>query len=259
MNDIVVMGGSSRLRDMLDDPNYQYRWTIDSAYIMSADIHEHDIGIAELTDSVFFDKNTLNNPSGLRNARIVPICLGALGTEIRNKRVEGVGWGIMYQEAPVSIPRNPIFSSCMTSEASPHQWKFQNCDMRRMRRPQGKHKWECDKINPPPSYKNGQTLICADLFKVTENTNDKENPGYTHRRKINDVQKIYTVQTNDNKNVMECVNPNLLSRFGWCYLKDFPERHEEQNYQGVEAWGICSPSCDPEIIDVRIQNSLVLS
>ena len=54
----------------------------------------------------------------------------------------------------------------------------------------------------------------------------------------------------DTTNVLTCVNPKFLRSFGWCYLKDYPERHEDKNWNG-EAWGICSPSCDSKLMKVK--------
>ena len=38
----------------------------------------------------------------------------------------------MYDEQPKTTPRNPVFSSCMTNQASPDMWRFQNCDLDRL-------------------------------------------------------------------------------------------------------------------------------
>ena len=36
-----------------------------------------------------------------------------------------------------------------------------------------------------------------------------------------------------------CYNPNTYSTKGWCELADYPSK-----------WGVCSPMCDPEIMQV---------
>ena len=242
------MGGSNMLLEMKGDKRYSYRWQIDSAYIMSDIPKIDDIGIVELSNSVFFDKRALINPEELHTARIVPICLGGLRTDIKNKEVRGVGWGTVYEEAPMSNPRDPILSSCMTNQASPDPWKFQSCDIRRMKKG---NTWECDKIRPPPTYDPGQDSTCKELFEDAKKVRDKKDPGKTISEKINKIDNLYIVKQFTDKKSLECVNPHIITKFGWCYLKDFPEKYEQPNWDpDREAWGICSPSCDPELMQV---------
>ena len=67
------------------------------------------------------------------------------------------GWGQVYNEIPEhsspSEHRHPIISSCMTSEASPHLWKYRNCDMQSLIKsgPFGNY-LDCEKRELPPSY-----------------------------------------------------------------------------------------------------------
>ena len=247
MNYIEVMGGSNHLSVMTDNPNYRYRWTIDFGYIMSSDPFEDDFGILEITDEVFFNTSTLMDPSALPNARIVPICLGAIGTDIKNKDVQSAGWGRMYDEAPKSNPRNPEFSSCMTTQASPKNWKFQNCDMQRMKRG---NNFKCDKTNPPPGYQQEQLETCRRLFMIPDSEHGKAALTKITKEKIKNVEKVYHMDMQDTTKLLTCVNPKILQTFGWCYLKDYPEKHEDKNWSG-EAWGICSPSCDSKLMKVK--------
>ena len=231
---------------MMDDPNYKYKWTAGAAHIMSdAQPPIDDIGVIELGGSeLFFTESLLKLTRSLARAMIVPICLGASGTDIIYKDVRGVGWGKMYEEAPDvhGYPRDPIYSSCMTNQASPHEWKFQNCDIKSMK--EG-NKWECDKTNPPPSYKQGHKEECMKLFELAKKIEDKENPPKTIGDRINKVDKIYSEYEETS---LECVNPDLLAKSGWCYLKDFPEKYEPNWDKTRKAWGICSPSCDPKLV-----------
>ena len=90
--------------------------------------------------------------------------LGLKGTS--NKMV---GWGEKYEEASEDpTRRNPILSSCMTSEASPIKWRFQNCDMAFQYKysSDGQKRWECEKTNPPPGYENKKhQKRCNGYFK----------------------------------------------------------------------------------------------
>ena len=147
-NDIVVAGGSKLIKTM-DKPSWRYRWNIDHAYVIHDDSQVHDIGMAITSDpkNLFFDPEKLLLMDNVENAKIVPLCLGAESLDIRNKEVLGLGWGIQYNEYPdIGSTRNPILSSCMTSEASLDKWKFQNCDMRRMKK---NKRGQCNKKDPP--------------------------------------------------------------------------------------------------------------
>ena len=53
----------------------------------------------------------------------------------------------------------------MNSQASPHQWRFQNCDMRRMRNDKTGI-YECNQNNDPPDYTPGQGKRCQDFFRI---------------------------------------------------------------------------------------------
>ena len=54
-----------------------------------------------------------------------------------------------------------------------------------------------------------------------------------------------------------CYNPVKLSEHGWCYLKDFPEKHEDEmknkrdKWNKIPGWGICSEGCDTTLLKVR--------
>ena len=225
----------------MDKPSWRYSWNIDRAYVIHDDKDVHDIGMAIISDpqNLFFDRTALSLMPNLENAKIVPLCLGAESVNIRNKEVLGLGWGIQYSEYPdIGSTRNPILSSCMTSEASPDKWKFQNCDMQRMKK--NNKKGKCNKKDPPPSYQPGQNPKCAGHFHVAKNLKDIDNPSKTIAGKVRKIDKMYIYDANGEKTT--CYNPKKLKQSGWCFLKDFKEKHDA-NYKGEDAWGICSPSC----------------
>ena len=260
------MAGGSKLATELDSSDWKLRWNIDFAYIRSKDFTIHDIGILELgreQTHLFFDHATLLNDIKLQNAEIVPICLGALElhTKIdKDTEIRQLGWGTAYEEFPLKAYtggiRDPKYSTCMTSQASPDTWRFQNCDMRKLKTP-GKNIWQCEKNRRPPDYEKGKVKICKDYFDIASKVKDKANPGKTlSETRLKDIDFIDVVIVENGKAKKEkCFNPTLLSNFGWCFLYDFREKHDksyamQQNWQGGKAWGICSPSCDEEYTKV---------
>ena len=264
-NEIKVAGGGyeNKWIDLFIMPDeYEYSWDIDEAYAYSVDLDTNnviaaDIGIVGLklnSPEVFFQKSLLAVPSSLRTARIIPLCLGMAELDLANKKITGVGWGLIYDEAPYinkPKPRDPIYSSCMTSQASPHQWRFQNCDMRKMKNPTtGLYK--CDQINDPPDYTPGKAQRCLEIFQKISNNDVFDG------RPLKDIMEevdLYKYKEDITQDATECYNPNLLKKHGWCYLKAFPE---DPSNPGREAYGICSPSCDPEILKVSLEMKIKL-
>ena len=239
-------------------------WNIDKAYIKDYDIEKHDIGILELDIKYkkFFDPDMLlyfHNVFGrFINAEIIPICLGALNLKMKlssKTEIKQLGWGIIYEEVPKAenqFVRDPIYSSCMTSQASPPTWRFQNCNMDHLK----SNGWSCEKVRPPPDYKNDEERICKEYFTLAKKVKD-----------VFDIEKIKTLEETRLKNVdliwvnrkdyitgmltqEKCYNPALLSTFGWCYLADYEELHKQTNWPGPHAWGICSPSCNDGYMQV---------
>ena len=263
-NEIKVAGGGYE-NEWIDlfmfDDVYEYTWNIDTAYAYSVDSDTNNINVADIgiiglklnKPKVFFEKKLLAIPSSLKAAKIIPLCLGSAQLDLENRAITGVGWGWIYEEAPnINKPklRDPIYSSCMTSQASPYQWRFQNCDMRRMRNPTT-GLYECDRVNEPPDYTPGQRQRCQNFFQ-------RAMDGYLDvldGKPLNDILEDvdvyrYNDDIEEDDRVTECLNPNLLKKHGWCYLKDFPK---ETSNPGKEAWGICSPGCDPEILKVSLE------
>ena len=240
---------------------WKLEWGIYAAYIIDDNVSENDIGIAELMPvEMFFDSRKLLLPIYLQNAPIVPICLGALNlnkkVDMSNAEIKGVGWGVSYEEMPDASDtggtRNPVYSSCMTSQASPDSWRFQNCDMQKMKKLKKSPReyiWTCEKSEPPPEYKNGQNERCQNYFRKFERVINKIDPTISlAEKRLNDIDVMYI---DDGKKIKEtCYNPKKLLERGWCYLKDYPEKYK-RNWKGGVAWGICSNSCDSNLMKVK--------
>ena len=181
-----------------------------------------------------------------------------------------VGWGRKYEESPEGSPkRNPILSSCMTNEASPIQWKFQNCDMEALKKRGSsmKEHWECEKIKPPPGYENQKHhQRCNGYFRKAENARrswqqaiflsngsrlKQNNPDHLFSM-LDKRHKLYIVDKRG-KALETCYNPKLLSQNGWCKLKHQGSQAERKRLPwGVPQfdWGICSSSCDSKWMNV---------
>ena len=263
-NTIVVAGGSKLIAE-LDRSDWHLRWDIDYAYIRNEDFNIHDIGILELgsKQTPFFDRSRLLIDTELQNAEIVPICLGALNLGLKidkDTKIKQLGWGRAYEEFPLKEDtggiKNPEYSSCMTTQASHDTWRFQNCDMKHLKRP-GKNIWECEKKHGPPDYEKGKVKRCNEYFEKANKAMDPANPGKTFSQtRLKEKDFIYVVNVENGKVKTEkCFNPTLLSNFGWCFLADFREKHDtnyamQKNWKGGDAWGICSPSCDTKYTNV---------
>lgn len=243
-DNIIQVDGGSPKREILDKedrPLNLERWTIDYAYVMDGpqDTWTHDIGILRTSnDESFFNKKDLEGKeklSKLYHAKIVPICLTALTTDIyKEKTIRGVGWGLRYEETDESVSsiRNPVLSSCMTNEVGEENWKFKGCDMHEI----VQAGYTCQKGNYPPNYQP-KVQQCKqnyiDAAKTLRTKNDK--------RKLNIVDKIYIINPDGNNEV--CYKPEHFTQTGWCRA-DAPE---------PDAWGFCSPSCDHDLMQVGTQ------
>ena len=234
-------------------------WEIPVAYIMNDNFDKHDIGVAKLERTSirkFFDPNILRNQFALERANIVPVCLPTLKLDRKVDMSEaviiGAGWGKLYDEAPTATDRtnrNPLYSSCLTSQTSPYFWRFQNCDMQRMKQP-GNNNWQCEKSKPPPNYSNGQRIRCKNYFRSVGQAKDVlelTKPKTLAETRLDETDIIYIYSGKTQKET--CFNPKKLSQHGWCYLKDFPQKHQP-NWNGEEAWGTCSSSCNSELMRV---------
>lgn len=256
-NIIYAFGGSRSTKVLLSatDSNNPFKWKVTKAYIMEGSSEDkwdkYDIGMAIIpenlgSDKRFFDKNALMERTKLGKAKIVPICLAALNTDFKDKTIRGVGWGSQYEESPDKINdksnRDPIISSCMTNQAGPQEWKFQNCDMQEIK----KQSWECDTTHHPPGYNTpAYSKKCDDYFITFGQHEDPlqrpDLPNYPKflEERLKKVDKMYIIDEGGEEET--CYLPRLLSETGWCKL-------EYQANNKEVAWGICSPSCRTDIM-----------
>ena len=219
-NDISVFGGNKfnpyiegNLADLfvIKNPNdLSYQWAFVEAYIMEGSSNtkfdRQDIGIAKLSDgNHFFDKIGLNDVNELSRAQIIPICLAALNRPLgTDEIVRGVGWGYVYEERPINRQQKPVYSSCMTNEASPLQWRFQNCDIKDIR----KRGWKCEKDKSPPTYHKNDREKCIQLFDAAHIHKDK-----LESKQLKDVDVMYI--TDDTTDDMIDHN-EYIKRFSVC-------------------------------------------
>ena len=253
-NDIAVLGGS-KSRDSLFSSKDGLAWKIVVAHVMDGfliDVRHinYDIGMLKIDDKTtlgsFFDPVGLKDQSKLNTAKIIPVCLTAVNTDTKSKKFRAVGWGTMYEEISSSIARNPIISSCMTSEASPRFWKFRNCDMQSMKKgiPLIGRYYECEKNSPPPGYSNDRAERCMKYWSDAGMSRDhlKNKP---LKERLNEQDKMYIY--NQHEDLVEvCYNPELLSVNGWCRV------FQAGKPDPIPAWGMCSPSCNSTILKVGI-------
>ena len=251
-NDISVFGGNKDLSVIKHPLELSYQWVFVEAYIMEGSSNKRfdrqDIGIAKLpilSTSIlpdrnrFFDKIGLKDVNELSRAQIIPICLAALNRHLgTDEIVRGVGWGNVYEESPINRQRKPVYSSCMTNEAGPFQWRFQNCDIKDIR----KRGWKCEKDKSPPTYNKGDREKCIQLFDLASIHKDK-----LESKQLKDVDVMYI--TDDT--IETCYQPALLQNRGWCKL-------QYQANKNVISWGICSPSCDVKEARVRTMKKVYI-
>ena len=187
-----------------------------------------DIGIAIISkllplDKRFFNRFSLREPDELKKAKRVPVCLAAVKYKIAQKTTLGTGWGSDYEQAPTN---KPLYSTCMSSEKGPEEWRFQNCEM-------GGSK-VCYKNKAPPDYDMDK---CKRYFKKAKLKVAGVDIMYIHKKDKNGLK--LTEET--------CYQPTHFKKHGWCYLEG------AQKITGKPTpWGICSPSCSTKASKVSI-------
>ena len=257
-NEIVVFGGSMDSKDFTD--SYQYRYPIKEAYVMQHFVMHTwtgsvDIGMVILTKpTAFFDQIALKTNEELQNTSpILPICLPVIDYELTHLDIHGVGWGLSYDES-VDLEddqddisdRNPYYSSCMTNEVGPEQWRFRTCDIDHLR----DSGWSCEKrpdFLPPDAYPYQQSNFakCHEYFIRAQGIVDQK-----HINVMSNIDKIYVYRRmvgHDEK--ILCYRHNLLEKYGWCKVSENTERKD--------AWGFCSPSCSQ--IDMPVYLDYIVS
>ena len=257
-NEISVFAGSKSLNamgysDAINEGSHQ--WNMDRAYLMDGfnhpqyrtNIDRFDVGILITTNKQLFNPELLNQKNELGRADIVPVCLAAVSTPLGDKKLKLLGWGIRYEERPgkggLFTKRDPILSSCMTNQAGPLQWRFQNCHMKKMKKGKLFKSWSCETKKPPPSYTTLEEQKCEDYFsEAIKSQNQLGVPSSL----IEEQDQLHFTATDDTI-VSTCYNPDLLKKRGWCKLFE-----AEGFNRGKQPWGICSSSCNKTIIKVLI-------
>ena len=232
-------------------------WKASGAYAMplwkNLRFDREDIGIALIPsktspDDRFFNKKELLNPNSLRNAGVVPICLGRQGIDIHGKTLKGAGYGQQYQEVPVVKPRNPLYSSCMSSELSLRESRFRNCDMAQIKA----NNYECSTEHPPDEmeeckkyFTKAHTSMRTYLEKLTNSEKDAivplENIIFYIRKKSPsrfENDQIVCMGTGEDGWWQKSLP------YGWCLLPQLPNE-KQQN------WGVCSSSCSKSLMKVK--------
>ena len=255
-NEIRIYGGR-KYQSYADQNNLP--WGASEAYIL-ASISKNifflreDIGIALIPDAFpndqrFFDKKALLNQNSLRNADIVPICLGHLGMDLTGKTLTGAGWGLQYEEVPAVQPRDPLYSSCMTSELSLKiESRFRNCDMESIKA----NDYECRYDRPPIEMEEMQckkyiTKARRSMKKYLKKLVLPETFGEFGA--INTLESIIVYITKKNGEEIACMGTGKDGwwrkawKYGWCTLPKLLNENKKK-------WGVCSHSCSRELMKV---------
>ena len=235
-NVIEIHAGDESKSTMLNDKHYQ--WDATEAYILpgsNINIKDWnvDIGMAIISnllalDKRFFNHLSLEEPDELKKAKRVPVCLAAIKYNIAKKTTLGTGWGTVYEQVPTN---KPLYSTCMSSEKGPEEWRFQNCKIRGSR--------GCNKKKAPPNYDMDK---CKRYFKAAKL--------YILFAGV-DIMHIQKKNKNGLPFLDTCYQPKHFKKHGWCYL----ERPDKTIPGKPTPWGICSPSCSTKASKVSITTS----
>ena len=241
-NEMFVYGGSKSVENF----SFTKKWTVDEAYTVTdtsrTSVLSGDIGILVLSPKrakqyLFFDRDLLMDKNELGRAVIVPICLTSVdNANIQSKTLRGVGWGTQYSESPEEFfLRKAIYSSCMTSAASPFFSRYQNCDMEKIQQ----NGWLCETFKKHPGY-DRKCVNYRNLLK----SNRHSMPNFAWE-KLLDTDIMYIIDSNKKKTTCYSPysqyeeNPGLVKP-GWCHLQDGAVGH----------WGMCSKSCSEKLMRV---------
>ena len=239
---MTIFGGSESVENFA----FQRQWDPDGAYIMSdpsdAGFKAEDIGIAVLSykrpkNDWLFNKDILMDKDALGKAVIVPICMVAKekdfeNNEFINTEFRGFGWGRQYDEAPTT---DPIYSSCMTSPASPFFYRYQNCDLKVIQ----KNNWLCNTAHDHPGFEP----MCNFYRKQFERNKHSLQRFWS---KLRDIDIVYIIDGYGKTTT--CYYPLLMKERGWCYL-DSPTFDPST---AKRTWGTCSLSCSDQLKAVYV-------
>ena len=251
-NTISVFGGDKDKRMLLQPNNVQNSFAITKALLYEYPKFSNwtDIGILS-SDKPMFNPQRLRSLSANSRPALVPICLASKNTDLSDKTMHGVGWGIRYDESPdgnITHPlnSNPYYSSCMTNEMGNQDFRFQACNMDVIK----KNNWSCEKQKFPLGYIT-QQHECRSLFneaqKIFDQT-DKYNIEF-----MNKVGKIVISYEDDQEKQTICYRDREFREKGWCEVQGIDIR------MNPNAWGFCSPSCDSNFFKVDMRVNLFVS
>ena len=231
--------------------NDHYQWEVYGAFIMpqmkGRVKSEADIGIVSIrvTES-FFDQDVLKRDfftlhrGQIERSRIVPICLARENSDLSGRTLKGAGWGWEYQEKQqfgITNPRNPEYSSCMTSELSFREYRFKNCDMQKIKA----NDWECRTDTFPNGY---PVAKCRDYFDKTQWTAYRTRQRFKLSRK--EFDKLFRrdiMYVPDGSTTINCTRLAWTDwPYGWCELPESTDVDFK--------WGICSSSCSTHLMKV---------
>ena len=245
-NEIRIYAGDERRFQMINGMNYE--WKVKEAYVMEGSSEKLwdkiDVGIALIRDGLptaerLFDRLSLEVTSKLRVAIRVPVCLAAMNYDVKTKTLLGAGWGYEYEQ---SQSTRPIYSTCMSSQAGPETWRFQNCKIGGSYAIGDVKGDVCNKIQPPPEYDKDKCEKYFDQAGLNEEKEDRPNSPNPLKltAKVADIDVMYIDKGKEKSKDIEytCYQPKNFKEHGWCYL-------EKRDFISLspKPWGICSPSC----------------
>ena len=262
MNEMTIYGGrrfQSFSYNSNEFPNElgRYHWKVSSAYAMPLKytrFYFEDIGIAVIhRPNRFFDRTELLQKNILRRANIIPICLGRKYLDLNGITLTGAGWGIQYTEfppvEPPNVQRDPLYSSCMASEQSHKASRFRHCDMKSLKAgPWNDDPFKCRKFELPTEMNDDDK--CELYWGMTRHYSKKHLEKL--RVPITDADNILKnsivyIEDRDGEEIV-CIASNWRNfKYGWCPLIPLPD----EETKGIKPWGVCSPSCSEDLMEVH--------
>ena len=244
-NEMKIYGGHMNIDELQSDENRENHFIISYAYAKDIDLKnlkdpfvKSDIAIL-ISNKGLFDHDSLKVTKPLDRPSMVPICLAAVDTNLIKKEINGVGWGLIYDESP-KRPQNPYYSSCMTNEVGPEDWRFEHCNWEQLK----ENQMSCRKDKYPDDVENND-LICKRAFYEL-----KKQKVVTEIGNMDWIDKIH-IHTNDpDKPRWICYNEKHLVEKGWCEVLG----HDPIKRNG-KGWGFCSPSCKDDLLKVQLDES----
>ena len=235
-NTVDVYGGHMNTDRLKSADNAENTFTISYAYIKDIDLsavdpfRKSDLAIL-ISDKLLFDEEKLKDYGPLDRPSMLPICLAAMDTNFDNERVMGVGWGKMYDEAPKNV-KNPYYSTCMTNEVGPEEWRFEHCEQNELNTD-----GSCEKKNRPRDVLENKEICEKAFTEVTRLSVE------TLVASMDMVDKILISSKDPNEPELTCYNERLFQEKGWCRVLHYKTRRHLGKIAYRKQWGFCSPGC----------------